>query len=174
MTCIVGLVHKNKVYIGADSLGSDGFTQEIRIEPKVFKNGDFLIGCTSSFRMIDLLKWKFNPPTLKDGDNVHKFMCTEFVDEIHSLFNENGFSITTEDWKSGVLLIGVRGRLFKIEEDFQISEHEYMACGSGAYHAMGAMFCMSRKSPIKDIEKSLESAEFFITSVKRPFVIESI
>ena len=59
------MTHKGKVYIGADSLGSNGFTQSIRKESKVFKNGEFLIGCTSSFRMIDLLKWKFNPPTLK-------------------------------------------------------------------------------------------------------------
>lgn len=41
MTCIVGLVNKGKVFIGADSLGSDGFTQQVRKEPKVFRNGDF-------------------------------------------------------------------------------------------------------------------------------------
>ena len=174
MTCIIGISSKGKVFIGADSSGSDGFSQEIRIEPKVFKNGDFIIGCTSSFRMIDLLKWKFNPPTLKNGENIHKFMCTDFVDSIHSLFNENGFSITTEDWKTGVMLVGIQGRLFKIESDFQISEHEYTSCGSGSYHAMGAMYCLSRKNPTKDIIKSLEASEYFVTTVKRPFIVESL
>ena len=30
MTCIVGVAKNGKVYIGADSLGSNGFTKEIR------------------------------------------------------------------------------------------------------------------------------------------------
>jgi len=32
MTCIVGVAKNGKVYIGADSLGSNGFTKEIRKE----------------------------------------------------------------------------------------------------------------------------------------------
>lgn len=171
MTCVVGLVSKGKVYIGADSLGSDGFTQQVRKEPKVFKNGEFLIGCTSSFRMIDILKWKFNPPTVKD-DNLHKFMVTEFVDAVRTLFVENGYSITSDDWKSGCFLIGVKGRLFSIERDFQVYEQDFYAVGSGAYHALGSLYTSKRNSPIKDIEKALETAEHFVTSVGRPFIIE--
>lgn len=170
MTCIVGMTHKGKVYIGADSVGSDGFTKETRIEPKVFKNGEFVIGCTSSFRMIDLLKWKFSPPTVKD-DNLHKFMVTEFVDSVRKLFVDNGYLITSDDWKSGVFLIGYKGRLFKIESDFQVSEHDYTAVGSGCYHALGSMFTSKRNLPKKDIEKALEAAEHFVVSVQRPFVI---
>ena len=173
VTCIVGLVHKGKVYIGADSLGSNGFTQSSRKEPKVFKNGEFLIGCTSSFRMIDLLKWKFNPPTVKD-ENLHKFMVTEFVDSVRKLFVDNGYCITNGDWESGCFLVGVKGKLFSIESDFQVYEQEYYSAGSGTHHAMGSLYTSKRNSPVKDIEKALEAAEHFVTSVKRPFVIESI
>ena len=155
MTCIVGLVSKGKVYIGADSLGSDGFTQQVRKESKVFKNGDFLIGCTSSFRMIDILKWKFNPPTVKD-DNLHKFMVTEFVDAVRTLFVENGYNITSDDWRSGCFLVGIRGKLFSIESDFQVYEQDFYAVGSGAYHALGSLYTSKRNSPIKDIEKDVE------------------
>ena len=171
MTCIVGLVSKGKVYIGADSLGSDGFTQQIRKEPKVFKNGDFLIGCTSSFRMIDLLKWKFNPPTVKD-DNLHKFMVTDFVDAVRTLFVDNGYNITSDDWRSGCFLVGLKGRLFSIESDFQVYEQDFHAVGSGAYHALGSLYTSKKNSPFKDIEKALETAEHFVTSVGRPFIIE--
>lgn len=174
MTCIVGLVNKGKVYIGADSCGSNGFTKETRIEPKVFKNGDFLIGCTSSFRMIDLLKWKFNPPTIKDGDNLHKFLSTEFVDAVRKLFVDNGYAVTSEDWKSGTFLVGVKGRLFKIDNDFQVSEHDYTACGSGEYHALGSLYTSKMSSPVKDINKALETASHFITTVSPPFIIESV
>ena len=174
MTCIVGMVHKGKVYIGADSLGSDGYTKEVRVEPKVFKNGQFLIGCTSSFRMIDILKWKFNPPTLKEGDNVHKFMVTDFVESVRKLFTDNGYAITSNDWKSGEFLVGVQGRLFKIGGDFQVAEYEYTACGSGEYHALGCMYSSKRTSPVKDITKALECAEHFVVSVQRSFVVNSI
>lgn len=167
------MVHKGKVYIGADSLGSDGFTQTIRKEPKVFKNGEFLIGCTSSFRMIDLLKWKFNPPTVKDG-NLHKFMVTDFVDSVRKLFVDNGYCIDSGDWKSGSFLVGVKGRLFSIDVDFQVYEQDYSSVGSGCYHALGSFYTSKRNSPVKDIEKALEAAEHFVTSVKRPFIIESI
>lgn len=173
MTCIVGMVHKGKVFIGADSLGSNGFSKEIRKEPKVFHNGEFLIGGTSSFRMLDLLKWKFNPPTIKNGDDLHKFMCTEFVDAVRELFKDNGYCITSGDWESGVFLVGVRGRLFKVESDFQVSEHDYTSCGSGEKHALGSLFTSKRNSPVKDITKALEAAEYFMVSVQRPFVVLS-
>ena len=173
LTCIVGMTYKGKVYIGADSIGSDGFTQNIRKESKVFKNGEFLVGCTSSFRMIDLLKWKFNPPTVKD-DNLYKFMVVDFVDAVLNLFVDNGYCVTTGDWESGCFLVGVKGELSSIESDFQVYEQDYYSVGSGCYHALGSLYTGKRNSPIKDIEKALETTEHFVTTVKRPFVIESI
>ena len=172
MTCIVGLVDNGKVYIGADSLGSDGFTKEIRKEGKVFFNGEFLIGGTSSFRMLNLLRWKFNPPTVKTGDDLHKFMCTEFVDVLRTLFVDNGYCITTEDWQSGVFLVGIQGRLCKVQQDYQVSEYDYTACGSGEYHALGSLYSTSGDKPKKRIKEALSCAENFVLSVQRPFIIK--
>ena len=172
MTCIVGMTYKGKVYMGCDSLGSNGFTKTVRREHKVFENGEYLIGGTTSFRMLNLLEWKFNPPTVKRDENLHKFMCTEFVDELRKLFVDNGFCITTTDWKSGQFLVGIHGRLFYIEEDFQVSEHDYVACGSGEYHAVGSLYNSSRKKPVKNIVKALECAENFVVSVRSPFTVK--
>ena len=43
MTCIVGFVDKKNdcVYIGADSLGSNGYTKSVQSQPKVFRNDTF-------------------------------------------------------------------------------------------------------------------------------------
>lgn len=171
MTCIVGIVDRDKVYIGADSLGSNGFTKEVRTEPKVFENGEYLIGGTTSFRMLNLLQWKFNPPTFKEGDNLHRFMCVEFVDAVRGLFEDNGYCVTTEDWQSGEFLVGINGRLFKIHSDYQVSEHEYTSCGSGEYHALGCIYNDKRKDKKKVLIRALEAAENFVVSVQRPFVI---
>jgi ATP-dependent protease HslVU (ClpYQ) peptidase subunit len=172
MTCIVGMTYKGKVYIGADSLSSDGFTKEVRKEHKVFENGEFLIGGTTSFRMLNLLEWKFNPPTVKDGDNLHKFMCIDFVDAVRDLFITNGFCITTEDWRNGEFLVGIKGRLFKLECDFQVAEYDYTACGSGEYHALGCLYTSKKDKPVKNLVKALECAENFVTSVQRPFIVK--
>ena len=173
MTCIVGLVSDGKVYIGADSLGSNGFTKEVRKEGKVFENGDFLIGGTSSFRMLNLLRWKFNPPTAKDGDDLHRFMCTDFTEAVRALFIDNGYCTGDSDWESGEFLVGIKGKLFKIGEDFQVAEYKYTACGSGEYHALGCMYYVDKTKPKKAIKKALSAAENFVVSVQRPFVIMS-
>ena len=51
MTCIVGLIDGRRVWMGGDSAGVSGLDITVRADAKVFRNGDFLIGFTSSFRM---------------------------------------------------------------------------------------------------------------------------
>ncbi|WP_245320978.1 hypothetical protein [Bradyrhizobium sp. NAS96.2] len=53
MTCIVGLVDKGQVFIGGDSAGvnAERLALVVRNDRKVFRNGDFVMGFTSSFRM---------------------------------------------------------------------------------------------------------------------------
>ena len=55
MTCIVGLIDGRRVWMGGDSAGVSGLDITVRADAKVFRNGDFLIGFTSSFRMGQLL-----------------------------------------------------------------------------------------------------------------------
>lgn len=174
MTCIVGLTHKGKVYIGADSLGSNGFTKEVRNEHKVFENGEFLIGCSGSIRMMNILQWRFSPPTFKEGDNLHRFMCVEFIDSMRKCFVNSGYCKSDEVWEfSSELLVGVGGKLFKIEADFQVAELDFTATGSGEYHALGSLYSSSRKKPVKCLVEALECAEHFVTSVQRPFIVKS-
>lgn len=73
--------------------------------------------------------------------------------------------------KSGEFLVGVKGRLFKISEDFQVSEHDYISCGSGEYHVVGCLYNSKLSKPKEDIIKALECAEDFVVSVSRPFIV---
>ena len=60
MTCIIGLKHADRIYIGGDRCGAAGYSVTVRTESKVFMREDsldrpFLFGYTSSFRMGQLL-----------------------------------------------------------------------------------------------------------------------
>jgi ATP-dependent protease HslVU (ClpYQ) peptidase subunit len=47
MTCIAGVAHEGKVWIGGDSAGVGGYDLTVRADAKVFTNGEFLFGFTS-------------------------------------------------------------------------------------------------------------------------------
>ena len=180
MTCILGFVEKNKIYIGGDSLGSNGHSKTVRKDVKVFKKGSFIYGFTSSFRMGQIIRFKFDPAQQTDTQDNYQYMCTTFVDSLRKCFAENGFGSLPDrnDHRGGVFLVGYKSVLYKIDLDFQVGESadSYMACGSGESYALGAMYALSDKKlkPEEKITVALEAASKFSTSVAGPYVIESL
>lgn len=141
MTCIVGVVDGGKVVIAADSLGSNNSCKVERKDSKLFKNGEFIVGCTGSFRMIQVLQYSVSFPKIYDKD-LMEYMCTDFVDTVRSVFKEKGYTPSSDDGDTGGdFLVGIRGRLFHIQSDFQVEEtcNDFNACGSGVYYALGAL-----------------------------------
>jgi len=180
MTCIVGIIEEGNVYIGADSAGTDSsWNLQVRKDVKVFKNGDFIIGCTTSFRMIQLLRFAFKPPKIKRGQDLYAYMCTDFVDAIRKCFKDGGYLQKYKDGddKGGTFLVGVNSRLFYIEDDFQVGEvvDNYNACGCGYSYALGALHSMkdSKMKPVKRVIKALEAAEYHNAGVLNPFIVIS-
>lgn len=173
MTCIVGLVSDGKVLIGADSAGVGGLDISNRRDVKVFTNGDFVMGCTTSFRMIQLLQYKLNPPKRHPDVDVMRFMVTDFVETVRSLFRDGGFATKREEAESGgTFLVGHAGRLFRIEEDYQVGEREdgFDACGCGESYALGSMAMTAGLAPEDRVRKALETAAHFSAGVRAPFV----
>lgn len=174
MTCIVGFVDREKgnVIIGADSAASSDSSVRIRKDKKVFKVGEFVIGCTTSFRMIQLLRYSFKPPKVKTKD-IYEYMCTSFIDEIRLCFEKGGFlqKFIDGDEKGGVFLVAHKDRLFKIYDDFQVAENicGYDSCGCGEDYAMGNMFNTTETDSKKIVINALECAENFDGAVRHPF-----
>lgn len=176
MTCIVGCIDKKnkKVIIGADSAGIGGDEITIRKDTKVFKVDDFVIGCTSSFRMIQLLRFSFKPPKITKSD-IYEYMCTDFIDGVRKCFKEGGYlqKYTEGDEKGGTFIVGYKDRMFVIESDFQVGENlnGIASVGCGAPYALGSMFTtLKQEMPIdKKIITALESAVFYSVGVEKPF-----
>lgn len=185
MTCIVGIAHDGHVYMGADSAAvesSSRFLQTLA-EPKLFINGEFLIGYTSSFRMGQLLQFKFAPPKQKENQGDFQYMCTDFIDAIRECLASGGFkSVDKYVETGGTFLVGYRGCIYKVQDDFAIlrSEDSADACGCGAYYALSAIAAFKTipyyPIPVPDwtksiLSKALQIAERYSGGVRGPFTI---
>lgn len=181
MTAIVGIVEKNVVYMGGDSAGvsAETFSLVARKDPKVFKNGPFIMGFTSSFRMGQILQYTFAPPEHPYGMSVDMYMNTIFIDTVRYYLKECGYARIRENRESGGnFLVGYGGKLFNIESDFQVGipVRNYDAAGCGHDLCLGSLHATEKLNipPKKRIKMALEAAETFSAGVRRPFNILSM
>jgi len=177
MTCVVGLVAKKRVYIGADSAAVQGWTVRASNVPKLFRNGPFLIAYTTSFRMGQLLQYELEVAKPPDGLDDRGYLVTHFAEGARKLFKERGFSkVESNNEKGGLFLVGYRGVLYSIHSDFQVAETSegLDAIGSGAEYALGAMKALQKLPPAQRIRKALAVAAHFNMGVAPPFVVKSI
>ena len=177
MTCVVGMVHKGRVYIGVDSAAVSGWTRRESELSKVFRRGPFLIGYTTSFRMGQLLEHQLVVPPQEADQSDMGFMVNNFIEAARKLFKDRGFTkVESNKEKGGQYLVGYRGRLYSIETDFQVGEmsDKYDAVGSGSDFALGAMAALPKLSPTRRIRRALEIAEKFNMGVCAPFYVRSI
>ena len=172
MTCIVGFVDKDGVYIGADSAAvSEGdLTYNIRNDEKVFLKGEFIFGYSTSFRMGQLLQYKLRIPNHPKGMDNHQYMVTLFIDAVKKCFEDNDYiDMMTEE--GGCFMVGYKGKLYNILSDYQVAEpkESFSALGCGELIALGAMYVCPEKDPVKRIEIALGAAAAFSMGVKPPF-----
>ncbi len=182
MTCIAGLAKEGKVYIASDSLGSGNGVKQVYATPKlvvleVFEKKDLSltkidlgIGYTSSYRMGDILRYNFTPPAIEQEEDENEYLVKDFIPELIKCFDEHSFAKTKEGTKSGGnFLVGLRGRLFMVQDDFSVLEPEcnYTSVGSGQEFALGAMYAYERSSadPIKSVTGAIRAARSFSTTV---------
>lgn len=181
MTCIVGIVDKEKVYIGADSAGTGNFKRTIRKDLKVFVRDKFIMGFTSSFRMGQLLMHddRFSMRCQKSGEDDFHYLINAFIPAIQKLFSDGGYlTKDKEELVGGVFLLGFNKRLYRIDCDFQVGESvaNYEAVGCGDEFALGSLFTTehSEESAEQRIIKALEAASNFSIGVAPPFNILSL
>lgn len=174
MTCIVGLEQDGKVYIGGDSAAVGGQDIYASRTPKVFQNGRYLIGYTTSFRMGQLLQFSLGRITVKKKDPF-AHLVTEFIPHLRTLFENGGYSrITNNKEAGGSFLLGYKGKVYSIQSDFQVNSciDGMMACGCGEDYALGSMYSTQRiKDPEKRLIMALSAAAHYSTGVCEPFLV---
>jgi hypothetical protein len=183
MTCIVGIVDNlstpRKVYMAADSGASDDSIMISIMDPKIQKNGKYLIGYSGETGLGQLLHSIDLPdPMNVNNKELTKFLRTKFCLAFKNAMNLYSPSTSPADDKDGgiLALIAVRGRLFEFDSsDFQLNEITEGAIGSGGSIAFGSLYTTRG---YKDINKRLRiavnSAIEYSPSCMGPIYFDSI
>lgn len=178
MTCIVGLLDGDKIYMGADSAGvANSYALAIRADEKVFIKDNFIMGFTTSFRMGQLLRYKLQISPRAESIDVFEYMVTSFVEAVRKCLKDGGFAEEKDKQETGgTFLVGYAGRLFKITGEYQVEERllSFTATGCGADIAFGVLFANKHLEPKERILQALEAAEYFSAGVRRPFIIKTL
>lgn len=190
MTTIVGIRCTDRIVMGADAAACGATGIEVRHDTKVFETDGYLIGYTTSFRMGQILRYCTAYPTPPEDGDLHAFMVQEFVPAIRQAFEDHGFKKSMElsgktdtvahsqsgqDW-GGSFLVGVRGELFFVGDDFQVGipALAHHAIGSGAHVAYGVLFATQDLQPEERIRIALEASVEHTMCVRPPFCIRSL
>lgn len=177
MTCIVGISEKGKVYIGADSIASNGYTKEITSSPKVFKVGAFIIGYADSFRMGQIIQHHLDVRQQQSGEDDLRYMVVAFIEAVRKCLKDFGYTtINNNNESGGSFLVGYRSMLYEVYSDFQVNSdiRHFAAMGAGRDFALGALKATEHLKPRKRIEMALTVAGELSALVAPPFFIEEI
>jgi hypothetical protein len=177
MTCIVGFVDGDTVWMGGDSAGVAGWDLTVRADAKVFRNGPMLFGFTTSFRMGQLLRYALRVPDHDPRVDLDKYMATTFVDAVRQCLKDNGWAERErEQERGGTFLVGYCGQLFCVESDYQVARpmDGYDAVGCGDQAARGALYATRHLSGRERAELALRAAERHSAGVRAPFVIDAL
>lgn len=177
MTCIAGLVHKDTIYMGADSAGTADSRLRTREDPKVFIRDNMIFGFTSSFRMGQLIQYSLKIPDYHKDMTNHEYMATSFVDAVIKCLKDGGYAEKNNDVESGGhFLVGYRNKIYNIQTDYQVAVNteNFNAIGSGDDLALGSLYTthiFSPETPHTRIRVALRTAENFNAYVRSPFTV---
>lgn len=183
MTCIAAVAAPDgTVVMGGDSAAIDDRDLSIGVcvEPKVWAAGPLLFGACGSFRVSQLLRWHLIVPTADPGGEALHYITGDLVDAIRNCLTVGGALTTwqedsTEELTASGFLVGYRGRVFELFEDFGVGElaNGYGAVGCGSPFALGVLAATEgmRVTPARRIDLALAAAERHSAGVRGPMTV---
>lgn len=176
MTCIIGLVHEGKVYIGGDRAAVDGWKKNTSAHSKVFRVGEFIIGTCGSHRMAQIIEYEFKPTVQAEGEADLHYLVVTVASELRTLLSSRGIigkNDDNEDEFEGGCLVGYKGNLYRLSSNFQIAhfERHFDGIGSGSPFALGAMQVMETNNydPATKVRIALETSGILCCDVAPPY-----
>ena len=175
MTCIVGIADGNKVWMGADSMVSDGSLKAMFAEGKLWRVGELLIGGCGDVRPEQILLHNLKLPVRPKAMPAAKYLVTRVVPAMSKLLSEHGMLKKGQLRGGGSMMVGYDGELYSIGCDLSVvvASDRYAAEGSGRDFALGSLHS-STGDPAKRLTKALEAAAYHELHVGPPFVYQTV
>jgi ATP-dependent protease HslVU (ClpYQ) peptidase subunit len=146
MTTIIGIEHKDRCFIVADSRTTDA-DGKIYSHPEVKKiseNGSFLIAGSGETLPCDIAQhiWEPPVPTKQDKEDLYHFMISKAMPSLRKCMTDNGYKFNDDiDEIRFQFIMAVGGEIFDVDQELSISKSAdgVYAAGSGAPYALGAL-----------------------------------
>lgn len=168
MTCIVAYnltdaADKEYIVLAADKMGSNGNTKRVYVKPKIFKNGDFWIGYTTSFYIGQIIQHVWEAPVKLESTHIDDYIFNDVVKSISKVFNDNNFGEIkgkeSLEPEHGTFIMVYDGRIFEVFSNLAILEvYDFTSIGCGSEIMEGAINMSFELSADIDIEDLLEKA----------------
>jgi len=142
-------------------------------DPKIFQNGEMLIGFCGSFRMGQLLEYSLVVPGRMENQSTGDYLYNSFIDAVKSSFHIGGFGGSNPNRGGDYFLIGYREEIYIVQEDYAVlhAVDDFAAIGEGEEPANAVLYA-TRNIDMPAIERlsmALDAASYQIASVKPPF-----
>jgi ATP-dependent protease HslVU (ClpYQ) peptidase subunit len=175
MSVAVGIIERGQVWMGADTAITAGNIQLQASGVKMFRVKDLVIAGVGYLRPIQSIHYGLGVPRHPKGISNEEYVighlipkladCIEASDGVAEPMDSHAMSCS--------LLIGYRGNLFHIAEDFACTQpsNPYYAIGSGGSYAMAALALLEGAPPRERMELAMEVTSMFDPWVTAPFDI---
>lgn len=167
--------------MGADTFAASEFDGYTITQPKIFQNGDVLIGACGYPRWAQFLKYSAFPKYKGEDPDFYMAILAQVLLKRAA---DCGWQRHTED---GIAigcptLMGINGRLFVMQDTMDALESAdgYMAVGSGSPFALGVLHATAEEDGVAPLEATdrltlaLEAAAHFTPNVRAPFLFATL
>ena len=166
MTCIVGIVEDNVVYIGGERSLADDHNILSSPMPKIAMRDGWIYGYSGTIgigQLMDII----NLPRAEGAD--FKTIKTKIVPALSVAIDNYSRDAAEHDTQ---WLIGVNGRLYEVSAaDWGVVEVNYTAIGGGSQYAFGSLYTSIDNTPIHRIEQALYAAITYSPTCQGPIDI---
>lgn len=193
MTCIAGVEHEGKVWIGGDRAWSNGETLAVSADSKLFRLGPMLLGERGSGRLGQIAQHCLELHGPAAGHPKMHWLVRWFVPRLRRALKEHGalvvlesadtemksladFPETGTEGMAGEFLIGLDGKLYAIYQDFAVFRTACgcNAVGSGAREAIAVLAATEDLPPAQRVMKALQASTKHTPHVCGPFDVECV
>lgn len=182
MSCVVAVRKNEEIVMASDSffLANDMvLVGGSKCFKKIVSGCEMLLGIVGDIRFLNLVKYRLYFPEfcLNEIDEL-EYMITLFIPALQECLKVNGYSEieNNKHTQDSILLVALNNRIFSIYGDFCCIEifDDYMAIGSGAKYALGALEATYIETASYVAELALRISSKFSEYVREPFYYEHI